>query len=106
MLQNNLTINEVKGHHFFSGKPCPQVILWNDSWDHFIELVKAEYEMITTFKDYKVTLSYDASDLIDSNGRLNRTNGSNNITYTITVSKNGVSKSITFSSMVPGLYTL
>ncbi len=106
MLQNDLTINDVKGHHFFSGKPCPQVILWNDSWDHFIELVKAEYEMITTFKDYKVTLSYDASDLMDSNGRLNRTNGSSNITYTITVTKNGVSNSITLSSMVPGLYTL
>lgn len=106
MLQNNLTINDVKGHHFFSGKPCPQVILWNDKWDHFIELVKAEYEMITTFKDYTVTLTYDNKTLMDSNGRLNRQNASNNITYTLTVTKNGQSQSITLSSMVPGLYTM
>ena len=106
MLQNNLIINDVKAHHFFSGKPCPQVILWNDKWDHFIEMVKAEYEMITTFKDYTVTLTYDDTKLMDSNGRLNRQNASSNVTYTITVTKDGQSQSITLSSMVPGLYTI
>lgn len=106
MLQNNLTINDVKGHHFFSGKPCPQVILWNDKWDHFIECVKAEYELITTYKDYQVTLTYEPTEAMDSNGRLNRANSSTNVTYTITVTKGGQSSAITMSSMVPGSYTL
>ena len=106
MDQNNLTINDVKGHHFFSGKPCPQVILWNDSWNHFIELVKTEYEIRTTYKDYTIQLSFDNSTLMDSNGRLNRENNSNCITYTITVKKGNESHSITLSSLVPGLYTL
>lgn len=104
--ENNLTINDVKGHHFFSGKPCPQVILWNDSWDHFIELVKAEYEMRTTYKDYKISLSFDNSTLMDANGRLNRDNSSDCITYTISVKKGNDTYSITLSSLVPGLYTL
>ena len=65
-----------------------------------------EYNIITTFKDYTVTLTYDNKTLMDSNGRLNRQNASNNITYTLTVTKNGQSQSITLSSMVPGLYTM
>ena len=103
---NNLTINDVKGHNFFSGKPCPQVILFNDLWDDFIELVKAELEMITTYKDYTVKLTYDTTNLMDKNGRLNRQNITSNVTYTITVTKNGVSHSITLSSMVFGKYSL
>ena len=42
MLDNNLTIDRVKGHHFFDGKDCPQPLLENNMelWYEFIEILK------------------------------------------------------------------
>ena len=41
-IQNNLSVDRVKGHHFFSGKPCPNSILTADYWADFLTLVSAE----------------------------------------------------------------
>ena len=41
-IQNNLSVDRVKGHHFFSGKPCPNAILTADYWADFLTLVSAE----------------------------------------------------------------
>ena len=41
-IQNNLSTDRVKGHHFFSGKPCPNAILTEEVWADFLTLVSME----------------------------------------------------------------
>lgn len=42
VIQNNLSTDRVKGHHFFSGKPCPNAILTEEVWADFLTLVSME----------------------------------------------------------------
>ena len=44
MKKYDLTIDDVKTHHDFSGKDCPRLIL--DYWDRFIEQVETYYETL------------------------------------------------------------
>lgn len=58
---NNLTLDDVKQHHYFSGKNCPQTIRMNGFWDHFMELVAFELQMREFNKEgYKV--SFECND--------------------------------------------
>ena len=41
-INNNLSVDRVKGHHFFSGKPCPNSILTAEYWADFLTLVSME----------------------------------------------------------------
>ena len=63
MQKFNLDITRVVGHHFYTAKNCPQPMLENNNeiWWEFIELVKAEYELLTKYNNYEFTLSYDTT---------------------------------------------
>lgn len=107
MEQNNLDISRVQGHHFFDGKDCPQPLLENDLeiWREFIDLVEAEYELITVYKDYEISFESHNPDIIDNNGRFITTpDYPTCITYTVTITNGETTQSITLSSMIPGLY--
>lgn len=102
----DLDITRVKGHHFFAAKDCPQPLLENDMeiWWKFIEMVQAEYEKITTCKDYEFTFSCD-SELVNDKGRVvGQSNNSEVVTYTVTI-KNGDSvETIELASIIEGIY--
>ena len=107
MVRQNLDITRVRGHHFFSGKNCPQPMLENDLeiWYEFLELVEAEYELITKYAGYEVAITSNNPDIVDNNGRVvKQPTETTCVTYTITFTKDGESKSITLASMVKGLY--
>ena len=105
---NGLTIDRVKGHHFFDGKDCPQPLLENDLaiWYEFIELVKAELEVITTFKDYEIEFVSNNTELVDENGRVVKApEFATSVSYKVTVKKDGqVVDEITLGSLIPGVY--
>lgn len=44
-------IEQVRQHHFFSGKNCPQTMRENNLWNHFLELIKFEYKMLCWIKE-------------------------------------------------------
>ncbi|MBQ4570191.1 MAG: N-acetylmuramoyl-L-alanine amidase [Bacilli bacterium] len=48
---NNLTLDAVKPHHFFSGKPCPMTLRYNNMWNYFLSMVEIEYEMLKYLSD-------------------------------------------------------
>lgn len=103
MQDNNLTIDDVKPHHFFSGKNCPETMRDNGLWPNFIKLVQFEYDMLTKYSDY--TISFESHDLeyLNALGRvIKQDKYTKTVSYTITVSKNGVSKSVTLSTNIPG----
>ena len=107
MVRQNLDITRVRGHHFFSGKNCPQPMLENDLeiWYEFLELVEAEYELLTKYAGYEVSIVSNNPDIVDNDGRVvNQPNTTTAVTYTITFTKDGESESITLASMVKGRY--
>ena len=107
MVRQNLDITRVRGHHFFSGKNCPQPMLENDQeiWYEFLELVEAQYELLTKYAGYEVAITSNNPDIVDNNGRVvKQPTETTCVTYTITFTKAGESKSITLASMVKGLY--
>ena len=100
-----LTVNDVKQHYDFSRKNCPQTMRDNYLYDNFIRLVEAEYEILSKYADYTITFVSHNLDILANNGRIiSRPKHSTTVSYTITVTKNNVSQSITLSSVVPGIY--
>ena len=106
MLRNDLDITRVKAHHFFSAKNCPQPMLENDMqiWWEFIELVKCEYEKITTCADYEFYFECE-DEFVNEYGRvMGQSNHSQIVTYNVTIVKDGVEQTITLASMIEGAY--
>ena len=105
---NDLTIDRVKGHHFFDGKNCPQPMLENDLeiWWEFIDLVKAELELRQKYSEYKITMVSNNPDIVDNHGRVvNVPEFATSVTYTVTIEKDGqVVDTVTLGSIVPGIY--
>ena len=100
---NNLTIDDVKPHHFFSGKDCPATMLHAEMWDLFIEMIKTEYKMLTEYSGYKITFTSSNENFLTNTGKVKaRTALSRSVSYTITVEKDGIVDSITLSTIIPG----
>ena len=107
MLETGLDITKVRGHHFFSGKDCPQPMLANDCeiWKEFRSLIEAEYELLTKFADYEISFESHNPEIVDNNGRIiAQPSETTCVSYTVTITKDGVSESITLSSIVKGMY--
>lgn len=67
---NNLTFDDVKQHHYFSGKNCPQTMRMNNLWNYFMDLVKVEYQMLLYKEEgYRFELHCDNPNVL-SNGRV------------------------------------
>ena len=67
LVQNQLTVDQVKPHHFFSGKPCPQTLRSNQLWDEFMSYVNVEYQILKDFSDVAIELVVNHSK-IDADG--------------------------------------
>lgn len=107
LVDNNLTIDDVKPHRFFSGKDCPATMLHAEMWDLFIDMVEVEYTIRTVYPDYKISITTSDPSFIGNNGKvLKQAPLSRTISYTITVEKDGISESITLATVIPGRLTL
>lgn len=103
MLENNLTINDVKPHHFFSGKDCPATMLHAEKWDMFIKMIETEYKILKDFSDYKITFTSHDPQYLNSKGKVIKQDAlSRSVSYTITVEKDGVKEAITLNTVIPG----
>lgn len=68
--KNNLSFDDVKQHHYFSGKNCPETIRMNKMWDHFMELVMTEYQVLLYKEEgYLIELIVSNDDILP-NGRI------------------------------------
>ena len=88
MKDNFLEIGDIKQHHYFSGKNCPQTMRMNGLWDHFLELVKFERQILD-YLDEGYTIKLECSDdRVDKNGRIKEL-GNSKIKYKIITSFKG-----------------
>lgn len=46
MDENNFGMEQIVQHHYFSGKDCPQTMRTEGYWNHFLELVEVEFQML------------------------------------------------------------
>lgn len=109
MVQYDLGIERVKGHHFFDGKHCPAPMLENnlEIWWEFLELVKAEYELLTTYKDaeYSITVDEKYASVLSENGRIiAQPEFSQVVTYTVEVKVGDKTETVTLATAVEGMY--
>ena len=85
---NNLGFDRVVQHHYFSGKDCPQTMRTEGYWEHFLDLVKTEYQMLMYKKmGFKFEFETYNDKYVDKLGRvINRgTNLNINAKYRIRV---------------------
>ena len=106
MRDNNLDIYRVVGHHFYTAKNCPQPMLENDleCWWEFIDLVKAEYEMLTKYSDYE--FKYEVLDGASTNTeRVTQDAKAKVITYKVTITKGSEKQEVVLASAINGIYS-
>ena len=104
LIKYQLPLNRLVGHHFFSGKDCPQPMLVNDIeiWKEFVELTRQEMELYKNYSNY--SLSFETtSEYLKDNGRVKELpNYPECVTYTVTYSDGKTAKTVTLSSVLPG----
>ena len=104
LLKYKLPIQRLVGHHFFSGKWCPQPMLENDLeiWYEFVELTKTQMDLYENYADYKLSFASESS-YLKNNGRVKELpNYPECVTYTVTYTTGSTTKTITLSSVLPG----
>lgn len=71
LIENNLDINRVRGHHYFSGKPCPNAIMLANWWSEFLDLVAYEKFAMENFADLEFAWTSN-SEMLEANGKINK----------------------------------
>ena len=101
-VENDLPVTRVKGHHFFSGKGCPNQMMNANYWEEFKNLVALEKFALEHFSDYTFTWT-SLSSSVDSTGKIAMSaKAGDEIKYSVVV-KNGskaVVKSATYSTIL------
>lgn len=96
MDENNLTIDDVKQHHYFSGKNCPETLRRNNLWDYFIHLINVAVRVQSFIKEgYQISFVPMSSD-VDENGKIKETSIDTKAAYQIVVKKDGILRNKTY----------
>lgn len=104
LLKYDLPIQRLVGHHFFSGKWCPQPMLENDLeiWYEFVGMVEQEMEYFKNYSNYELSFSSN-SKYVNNLGRVTSLPAYDEcITYTVTYKTGSTTKTVTLSSIIPG----
>lgn len=104
LIQFDLPLNRLVGHHFFSGKWCPQPMLENDLeiWYEFRDMVEQQLTYYKTYSEYTLSFATNSA-YLKSNGRVkNLPEYSECVTYTVTYKTGSISKTVTLSTILPG----
>lgn len=105
LIKHNMTPERVLFHNNFSNKHCPNTMMTANLVDTFLDMVYMEYYVAKNFADYEIKFESHNPDIIDNSGRIvGRPKYTTNVSYTITVSKDGKSQSVKLNALVPGTY--
>lgn len=94
LLNNNLTLDSVKPHHFFSGKPCPMTMRYNKMWEYFMFMVEIEFEILKLKgSDIEIMLELDLS----NNGGVLLTEVNGSVSYNVLIKGGNILEKFTFN---------
>ena len=105
LIKYELPLNRLVGHHFFSGKWCPQPMLENDLeiWKEFVELTRQQMSLYQDFSQYKLSFE-SSSEYLKDNGRVSELpDYTECVTYTVTYTDGNTTKTVTLSTILPGV---
>ena len=69
--ENNFTMDQIVQHHYFSGKDCPQTMRTEGYWNHFLNLVEVEYQMLQYKKlGFRFEFTPINTDYVNNIGRI------------------------------------
>lgn len=104
---NDIPLDHVKPHHFFSGKNCPQTMRDNGLYDNFLNLVAFEYEILTKYPNAKIEFISSNPEIVNELGRvINPPKYTTSVKYTIKITQNDKTETVDFAVVIPGLVTL
>ena len=105
MDEYNLNIEDVVGHHFFSGKECPQTIRRNNFWNYFkYNMVLKEFEILQFLKKgFVITFDCDDKEFVSDKGKLIKLpENDKEIQFYVIVSKDGFYEKRLFKKIIKG----
>lgn len=97
----DLDPSRVLQHRNFSGKLCPQVMIENDLGDNFDNMVENEYIIKKYLPELSITYKSNNPDIMNNDGKvLKAVNSDTEVSYTVTASFNGVTKTFNMSTVI------
>ena len=106
LIRYNLPLIRLVGHHFFSGKWCPQPMLEYDMeiWWEFIELVRQQKNLFENYSDYQLSFN-SQSEYLRENGRIiSLPEYAECVTYDVTYTIGNETKTVTLSTILPSAF--
>lgn len=103
LLRNNLPITQQAYHNDFSGKDCPNTLRNAGLIPLFEEFVENEFRVATDHPDAVITFVSNNPEFLDNHGRIiAMPERAMTVSYTITITENGITESRTFYTYLPG----
>jgi len=104
LVKYNMGVEDIVQHNAWSGKNCPQTLRMNNLYEYAINMVKAEYTVITLLKDYTVTFKSLAPDYLNDNGHvIALPDTATEVPYIVTISNGSdYNESVVLYSVIPG----
>lgn len=103
----NLGFESIKQHFDFNGKNCPQTLRMNNLYDYAIDIVKAEYEVLTKLRNYQISFESLNKEIVDDRGRVIKLPESETkVGYVVNISGDNYHESKVLYSIIPGLDTI
>ena len=99
----NLPLDHQKYHNSFSGKDCPNTLRNAGLVPLFEQFVASEYYIKTNYPNAIITMTSNNPEYLDNHGRIIKLpQRALTVSYTITVTDNGITESRTFYTYIPG----
>ena len=102
-LRNGLDTTRVKMHNTWSGKNCPQCLIEGSYWWEFMEMVELQYAIQKDFAGTEISIESHNPEILDNTGRIIAAPQTTTVvSYDLTVSYGGQTRTVTLSSVVTG----
>lgn len=99
--QFDLTLANVRQHYHWSGKNCPQVIIQNNRWMEVIDLIAVELFGRKYLSDVEFVWESLNKDILNDQGIvINHPGQATNVSYKVTVTYNGETRTYTHTSLL------
>lgn len=103
LVKYNLPRENSRYHVDFSGKNCPNSLRTAGLIPLFEEFLDIEYRIQSEFSDAEITFETNDPEYLDQSGRIIKMpDRPMTVSYTITVTENGIERSRTFFTYLPG----
>lgn len=103
LIKYNLPLSHAAYHNDFSGKDCPNTLRNAGLVPLFEEFILAEHTIQTLYPDAEISLTSNNPEYLDNTGRIIQIpQRAMTVSYTITVTNDGITESRTFYTYLPG----